>query len=105
MEVDVEVDVARGSPGVSAYAARAPRRRPADARLPPPHTTTAADQLLSSKKGRALVAAYEQREAAAVGYLRAINPGVAVYAGPLSDPKASSLGAVGQGMEGRPCLQ
>lgn len=50
-----------------------------------------ADALLSSKKNQELLECYEEREAAAVGYMQMINPGAEVTAGPLSDPNEPPL--------------
>ncbi|PSC70801.1 DNA topoisomerase I [Micractinium conductrix] len=46
-----------------------------------------ADALLASKKNRDLLEPYEERLAAAVGYMQLLNPGATVTAGPLSDPQ------------------
>ncbi|PRW57160.1 phosphopantetheine adenylyltransferase-like isoform X1 [Chlorella sorokiniana] len=53
-----------------------------------------ADKLLASKKNRELLETYEEREAAAVGYMKMINPGATVVAGPLTDPQEPPLCAV-----------
>lgn len=53
-----------------------------------------ADKLLASKKNRELLETYEEREEAAVGYMKMINPGVTVVAGPLTDPQEPPLCAV-----------
>lgn len=47
----------------------------------------AADQLLANKRNRELLEPYEDREEAACGYMRMVNPGATVVAGPLTDPK------------------
>lgn len=52
-----------------------------------PRPTPAADALLASKKNRDLLEPYEERLAAAVGYMQLLNPGATVTAGPLSDPQ------------------
>lgn len=51
------------------------------------------NKLLSSKKNKELLEPYEAREAAATGYMRAVNPRPAVTAGPLVDPKIPPLAA------------
>lgn len=67
---------------------------------PPRFHCPAADQLLASKRNKDLLEPYEEREAAAVGYMRMINPGATVVAGPLTDPKAS--GGAGRRCPARP---
>ena len=52
----------------------------------------AADQLLAKKRNADLLEPYAAREAAAVAYMQAVNPGVTVVAGPLSDPKVGRQG-------------
>ena len=59
----------------------------ADCRVPTLSSLLAADQLLAAKKQRALLESYQEREAAAVGYMQLINPAVAITPGPLTDPK------------------
>lgn len=86
------------SPRPPFLVARTPTRfRLNNAPRPPPHTpllppAPAADQLLANKRNRGLLEPYEEREAAAVGYMRLINPGAAVVAGPLTDPKVGGGG-------------
>jgi hypothetical protein len=46
-----------------------------------------ADALLANKKNKELLAGYQERAAAAVGYLQMVNPAAVVVAGPLTDPK------------------
>lgn len=53
----------------------------------------AADQLLASKANRELLQSYEEREAAAVRYMRLVNPRASVVAGPLTDPKVRAKAA------------
>lgn len=72
---------------------------PTPAVLPP---LPAADQLLASKSNRGLLQSYEEREAAAVHYMRVVNPGATVVAGPLTDPKVSCVGAA-TGLQVRGC--
>lgn len=55
--------------------------------LRPLPAAPAADELLASKRNRELLEPYEERLAAAVGYMQALNPGATVTAGPLSDPQ------------------
>lgn len=52
-----------------------------------PPRTPAADELLASKRNRDLLEPYDERLAAAVGYMQMVNPEVRISAGPLSDPK------------------
>lgn len=52
-----------------------------------------ADQLLASKLNRELLEPYAAREAAAVDYMRGINPRLRVVAGPLVDPKVPPIAA------------
>lgn len=60
-------------------------------RSPPPAPVPAAAQkLLLNKKNKDLLEPYEARAAAAVNYMRAVNPGVNVIAGPLNDPNVST---------------
>jgi hypothetical protein len=47
----------------------------------------AADELLSKKAHKELLQLYEEREAAAVQYLRTVRPGLRVETGALRDPK------------------
>lgn len=47
----------------------------------------AADKLLVNKRNRELLEPYTVREAAAVDYMRAVNPAAEIVAGPLVDPK------------------
>ncbi|EFN55928.1 hypothetical protein CHLNCDRAFT_145198 [Chlorella variabilis] len=53
-----------------------------------------ADALLATKKNRALLEGYAEREAAAVGYMQVVNPEATVVAGPLTNPKEPPLCAV-----------
>lgn len=52
-----------------------------------PRLHPAADELLATKKNRALLEPYAEREAAACGYMRMVNPGITVVPGPLCDPQ------------------
>ncbi|GAB4819462.1 hypothetical protein N2152v2_006508 [Parachlorella kessleri] len=45
-----------------------------------------AQKLLQNKKERELLESYESRAAAAVDYLKAVNPKLEVFSGPLNDP-------------------
>ncbi len=52
-----------------------------------------ADKLLINKRNKDLLEPYETREAAAVDYMKRINPKVTVAAGALADPKVPPLAA------------
>jgi hypothetical protein len=61
----------------------------------------AADALLVNKKNKELLAGYDERAAAAVGYMQMVNPSAVVVAGPLTDPKVGpGLGWAGLGWAG-----
>ena len=51
------------------------------------------DKLLINKRNKALLELYDVREAAAVEYMKRINPNVTVSAGALVDPKIPPLAA------------
>lgn len=57
------------------------------------------DKLLASKKNKDLLEPYEAREAAAVNYMKAVNPALNVTAGPLIDPKIPPLAATDPAFE------
>ena len=57
------------------------------------------DKLLANKKNKHLLETYDVREAAAVDYMRRVNPFVAVTAGPLTDPKIPPIAATESGFE------
>lgn len=56
--------------------------------------TLTADALLAGKSHRELLQPYDTRAAAALSYLTAVRPSLAVEAGPLSDPKVCVRGCV-----------
>ncbi|PNW74229.1 hypothetical protein CHLRE_13g590550v5 [Chlamydomonas reinhardtii] len=58
-----------------------------------------ADALLAGKSHRELLQPYDTRAAAALSYLTAVRPSLAVEAGPLSDPKAPTLAELDPAME------
>ena len=51
------------------------------------------DKLLTTKKNKELLQAYDVREAAAVRYMQAVNPLIEVTSGPLTDPKIPPIAA------------
>ncbi|KAG2443400.1 hypothetical protein HXX76_001758 [Chlamydomonas incerta] len=58
-----------------------------------------ADALLAGKSHRELLQPYDTRAAEALSYLTAVRPGLAVEAGPLSDPKAPTLAELDPAMQ------
>jgi pantetheine-phosphate adenylyltransferase len=50
-----------------------------------------ADKLLAGKRGRARLEPYAAREAAALDYMRRVNPALTVTGGPLADPAVPPL--------------
>lgn len=52
-------------------------------------TMPAADQLLVNKQYKELLQPYSVRDAAAKGFMHAVNPGLDVQSGALSDPRVS----------------
>lgn len=59
----------------------------------------AADQLLARKDYRELLQPYDARCAAALGFMRAVRPGVRARAGALSDPAAPTEAELDPGMQ------
>lgn len=57
------------------------------------------DKLLISKKNKELLESYDFREAAAVEYMRRVNPNVVVTSGPLIDPKIPPIAATQAGFD------
>lgn len=57
------------------------------------------DKLLVSKKNKELLEPYDFREAAAVEYMRRVNPNVTVTSGPLIDPKIPPIAATQAGFD------
>jgi hypothetical protein len=71
-----------------------PPARSPPAAVPPSNRPPAADKLLERKRNRDLLQPYAEREAAAVGYVRAVNPALVVVPGPLADPQVGTPAAL-----------
>jgi hypothetical protein len=56
-----------------------------------------ADNLLAKKSNKHLLQDYDQRQAAAVGFMSLVRPSLSIAAGALTDPQVRSV-------TGMPCL-